>query len=111
MNEPKMAQRLAAEFLGTFWLVFGGAGSAVFAAVYLTPNNTAGQSFQLGIGFLGVALAFGPMWSSVALARPGSWSARGRPAPQPTLEPVARRSISTWPCPTTSTTPWAICPA
>ena len=59
MNEPKMAQRLAAEFLGTFWLVFGGAGSAVFAAVYLTPNNTAGQSFQLGIGFLGVALAFG----------------------------------------------------
>ena len=59
MNEPKMAQRLGAEFLGTFWLVFGGAGSAVFAAVYLTPNNTAGQSFQLGIGFLGVALAFG----------------------------------------------------
>jgi len=41
--------RLAAEFLGTFWLVFGGCGSAVLAAAF--P--------ELGIGFLGVALAFG----------------------------------------------------
>lgn len=40
---------LIAEFLGTFWLTFGGCGSAVLAAAY--P--------QLGIGFLGVALAFG----------------------------------------------------
>ncbi|MCH7335767.1 aquaporin Z [Acinetobacter sp. NIPH 2699] len=38
-----------AEFLGTFWLVFGGCGSAVLAAAY--P--------ELGIGFMGVALAFG----------------------------------------------------
>lgn len=38
-----------AEFLGTFWLVFGGCGSAVLAAAF--P--------QLGIGFAGVALAFG----------------------------------------------------
>lgn len=38
-----------AEFLGTFWLVFGGCGSAVLAAAY--P--------ELGIGFAGVALAFG----------------------------------------------------
>jgi len=44
-----MAKPLAAEFLGTFWLVFGGCGSAVFAAAF--P--------QLGIGFTGVALAFG----------------------------------------------------
>ncbi|HQT75613.1 MAG: aquaporin Z [Rhodospirillales bacterium 20-64-7] len=44
-----MARRLAAEFLGTFWLVFGGCGSAVLAAAY--P--------QLGIGFTGVAFAFG----------------------------------------------------
>lgn len=43
------SKRLAAEFLGTFWLVLGGCGSAVFAAAF--P--------QLGIGFLGVALAFG----------------------------------------------------
>lgn len=38
-----------AEFLGTFWLVFGGCGSAVLAAAF--P--------ELGIGFLGVAFAFG----------------------------------------------------
>ncbi|MBO0734659.1 MAG: aquaporin Z [Methylocapsa sp.] len=41
--------RVISEFLGTFWLTFGGVGSAVLAAAY--P--------QLGIGFLGVALAFG----------------------------------------------------
>lgn len=42
-------KKLAAEFLGTFWLVFGGCGSAVLAAGF--P--------ELGIGFVGVALAFG----------------------------------------------------
>jgi aquaporin Z len=41
--------RLAAEGVGTFWLVFGGCGSAVFAAAF--P--------ELGIGFVGVSLAFG----------------------------------------------------
>ncbi|WP_213947573.1 aquaporin Z [Luteibacter sp. dw_328] len=44
-----MSRRLLAEFLGTFWLVFGGCGSAVLAAAF--P--------ELGIGFAGVALAFG----------------------------------------------------
>ncbi|HGM4723339.1 TPA: aquaporin Z [Serratia marcescens] len=44
-----MSKRLFAEFFGTFWLVLGGCGSAVLAAAF--P--------QLGIGFLGVALAFG----------------------------------------------------
>lgn len=44
-----MSKRLFAEFFGTFWLVFGGCGSAVLAAAF--P--------ELGIGFLGVALAFG----------------------------------------------------
>jgi len=44
-----MTQRLAAEFLGTFWLVFGGCGSAVLAAAF--P--------EVGIGLLGVSLAFG----------------------------------------------------
>jgi aquaporin Z len=44
-----MQKRLAAEFFGTFWLVLGGCGSAVLAAAY--PD--------LGIGFAGVALAFG----------------------------------------------------
>ena len=42
-------KKLFAEFFGTFWLVFGGCGSAVFAAGY--PD--------LGIGFVGVSLAFG----------------------------------------------------
>ncbi|MBS0582083.1 MAG: aquaporin Z [Proteobacteria bacterium] len=44
-----LGKRLGAEFFGTFWLVFGGCGSAVLAAAF--P--------QLGIGFMGVALAFG----------------------------------------------------
>src|SRR6185369_9974685 len=44
-----MTKRLGAEFIGTFWLVLGGCGSAVLAAGF--PN--------LGIGFVGVALAFG----------------------------------------------------
>src|SRR4051812_2913030 len=44
-----MTRRAAAEFLGTFWLTFGGCGSAVLAAAF--P--------QLGIGFTGVAFAFG----------------------------------------------------
>ena len=44
-----LSKRAAAELFGTFWLVFGGCGSAVLAAAF--P--------QLGIGFYGVALAFG----------------------------------------------------
>lgn len=44
-----LSKKLTAEFLGTLWLVLGGCGSAVIAAAY--PN--------LGIGFAGVALAFG----------------------------------------------------
>ncbi|KGM53218.1 porin [Lysobacter daejeonensis GH1-9] len=48
-----MSKRLAAEFLGTFWLVLGGCGSAVLAA------NFGGDGNPLGIGLLGVSLAFG----------------------------------------------------
>src|SRR5919204_4592458 len=44
-----LSKRAAAEFIGTFWLVFGGCGSAVLAAKF--PET--------GIGFAGVALAFG----------------------------------------------------
>ncbi|GLS89117.1 aquaporin Z [Psychromonas marina] len=45
----QLNKKLGAEFIGTFWLVLGGCGSAVLAAGY--P--------ELGIGFVGVALAFG----------------------------------------------------
>ncbi len=53
MTPPTMTHRLAAEMIGTFWLVFGGCGSAVFAAKFLSDD------IPVGIGFLGVALAFG----------------------------------------------------
>jgi aquaporin Z len=48
-----LGKKLAAEFLGTFWLVLGGCGSAVLAA------NFGGDGNPLGIGLLGVSLAFG----------------------------------------------------
>lgn len=48
-----LGRKLTAELLGTFWLVLGGAGSAVFAA------NFGGAGNPLGIGFVGVSLAFG----------------------------------------------------
>ena len=53
-----LAKRAIAEFFGTFWLVFGGCGSAVLAAAF--P--------QLGIGFVGVALAFGLTVLTMAFA-------------------------------------------
>ncbi len=53
-----MSKRLGAEFVGTFWLVLGGCGSAVLAAAY--PD--------LGIGFVGVALAFGLTLLTMAFA-------------------------------------------
>ena len=53
-----LSKRAIAEFIGTFWLVFGGCGSAVLAAAF--PG--------LGIGFLGVALAFGLTVLTMAFA-------------------------------------------
>jgi aquaporin Z len=47
--QPSLIKRSIAEFFGTFWLVFGGCGAAIFAAAF--PS--------LGIGFVGVSLAFG----------------------------------------------------
>ena len=52
---PPLAKALGAEFLGTFWLVFGGCGAAVISAAFFKANTNTG----LGIGFLGVAFAFG----------------------------------------------------
>lgn len=53
-----LMKRCLAEFIGTFWLVFGGCGSAVLAAAF--PN--------LGIGFVGVSLAFGLTVLTMAFA-------------------------------------------
>jgi aquaporin Z len=53
-----LSKRSFAEFIGTFWLVFGGCGSAVLAAAF--PG--------LGIGFAGVALAFGLTLLTMAFA-------------------------------------------
>ena len=50
-----LPRRCLAEVLGTAWLVFGGCGSAVLAAKFLSN----GVDTHLGIGFVGVALAFG----------------------------------------------------
>jgi len=53
-----MSKKMGAEFIGTFWLVLGGCGSAVLAAGF--P--------ELGIGFMGVALAFGLTVLTMAFA-------------------------------------------
>ena len=55
-----------AEFFGTFWLVFGGCGSAVLAAKFFFIEGT--TSFNLGIGLVGVALAFGLTVLTMAFA-------------------------------------------
>lgn len=65
-----MSKRLAAEFFGTFWLVFGGCGSAVLAAAF--PD--------LGIGFAGVALAFGLTVVTMAYAVGGISGGHFNPA-------------------------------
>jgi aquaporin Z len=65
-----MTKRLFAELLGTFWLVFGGCGSAVLAAAF--P--------ELGIGFVGVALAFGLTVLTMAYAVGGISGGHFNPA-------------------------------
>src|SRR5580704_11105387 len=65
-----MSRKLAAEFVGTFWLVFGGCGSAVLAAAF--P--------QFGIGFVGVALAFGLTVLTMAYAVGGISGGHFNPA-------------------------------
>jgi len=55
VDTPRLSHRLGAEALGTFWLVFGGCGSAILAAKVPTADG----KFNMGIAFVGVALAFG----------------------------------------------------
>jgi aquaporin Z len=57
MKETPLFNKLFAEFFGTFWLTFGGCGSAVLAAKFFAIE---GQTpINLGIGLVGVSLAFG----------------------------------------------------
>lgn len=65
-----MRKRLTAEFLGTFWLTFGGCGSAILAAAF--P--------ELGIGFAGVSLAFGLTVLTMAFAVGGISGGHFNPA-------------------------------
>ena len=79
-----MMRNLAAEFFGTFWLVFGGCGAAVLAAGF--P--------ELGIGFAGVSLAFGLTVLTMAYAVGGISGGHFNPAVSLGLA-VARRFAST----------------
>ena len=56
-----LTKRCLAELIGTFWLVLGGCGSAVLAATFTTDSAKIGDNtlFPLGLGFVGVSLAFG----------------------------------------------------
>lgn len=53
----KLQNKLCAEFFGTFWLVFGGCGSAVLSAKFIATEGA--TPINLGIGLVGVSLAFG----------------------------------------------------
>ncbi|MBY8928176.1 MULTISPECIES: aquaporin Z [Pseudomonas] len=68
--ESIVQKRLIAEFIGTFWLTFGGCGSAILAAAF--PG--------LGIGFVGVALAFGLTVLTMAYAVGGVSGGHFNPA-------------------------------
>lgn len=61
-----ISKRCAAEAIGTFWLVFGGCGSAVLAAAFYTQANQI--PINLGIGLLGVSFAFGLTVMTMAYA-------------------------------------------
>lgn len=60
-----LKNKLIAEIFGTFWLVFGGCGSAVLAAMFLAGDAS---PVNLGIGFVGVSLAFGLTVMTMAYA-------------------------------------------
>lgn len=62
----QLQNRLVAEVLGTFWLVFGGCGSAVLAAKFVAMEGA--TPLNLGIAFVGVSLAFGLTVLSMAYA-------------------------------------------
>lgn len=61
-----LKNKLVAEFFGTFWLVFGGCGSAVLAAAFFAIESQ--TPINLGIGLVGVSLAFGLTVMTMAYA-------------------------------------------
>jgi aquaporin Z len=61
-----MKNKFLAEFFGTFWLVFGGCGSAVLSAKFIATEGV--TPLNLGIGLVGVSLAFGLTVLSMAYA-------------------------------------------
>jgi aquaporin Z len=63
-----LTKRCLAEFMGTFWLVLGGCGSAVLAAAFPYTAAPDGPSNFFGLGFLGVSLAFGLTVLTMAFA-------------------------------------------
>ena len=74
-----MVRKLAAELIGTFWLVFGGCGSAVIAATF--P--------EVGIGLVGVSLAFGLQhWRFLLGAGRGRFGGNDLPLHQKALRQV-----------------------
>lgn len=80
-------KKLAAEFFGTFWLVLGGCGSAVLAAAF--P--------QVGIGLMGVSLAFGLTVLTMAYAVGGISGGHFNPAVSVGLAAAGRFSWSEYP--------------
>lgn len=57
VRAPSRTAVIAAELIGTFWLVLGGCGTAVFAAIQVATADTG--DVAVGVGYLGVSLAFG----------------------------------------------------
>lgn len=68
MYTPKLLSRLAVEALGTFWFVFIGCGSAIFNGKFVVQALSDEVPVQVGIGNLGVAVAFGLALTTMAYA-------------------------------------------
>ncbi|MGO4362979.1 aquaporin Z [Terrabacter sp. RAF57] len=68
MYTPKLSSRLGVEALGTFWLVFIGCGSAIFSGKFLVKALSDEAPVNYGIGFLGIAIAFGLAITTMAYA-------------------------------------------